>query len=106
MRIDRWKELWRDDCMKAISGFANAEGGTLFIGRNDSGDVVGVKDARKLLEDLPNKVRDILGIVVDVYLDRLSVRSRAPGRRRRPPDGQRALPGVRGEDQEEGRRRN
>lgn len=63
-----WKESWRDDCLKWISGFANGEGGTLVIGRNDAGDVVGAKDARKLLEDLPNKIRDILGILVDVNL--------------------------------------
>ena len=63
-----WKESWRDDCLKVISGFANAEGGTLVIGKSDAGDVVGAKDARKLLEDLPNKVRDILGILVDVNL--------------------------------------
>lgn len=63
-----WKESWRDDCLKVISGFANAEGGTLTIGKSDAGDVVGAKDARKLLEDLPNKVRDILGILVDVNL--------------------------------------
>lgn len=30
--------------------------------------MVGVEKARKLLEDTPNKVRDILGIVVDVNL--------------------------------------
>ncbi len=63
-----WKESWRDDCLKWVSGFANGEGGTLVIGRNDAGDVVGVKDARKLLADLPNKVRDMLGILVDVNL--------------------------------------
>ena len=32
------------------------------------GQVVGLPDAAKLLEDLPNKVRDLLGIVVDVSL--------------------------------------
>lgn len=67
-QLVEWKESWRDDGLKVISGFANAEGGTLVIGRNDAGDVVGAKDARKLLEDLPNKVRDILGILVDVNL--------------------------------------
>jgi len=34
-----WKESWRDDCLKVISGFANAEGGTLTTGKNDAGDV-------------------------------------------------------------------
>ncbi|MEO8359014.1 MAG: ATP-binding protein [Vicinamibacteria bacterium] len=63
-----WKESWRDDCLKWISGFANGEGGTLVIGRNDAGDVVRLKDAQRLLEEIPNKVRDILGIIVDVGL--------------------------------------
>jgi ATP-dependent DNA helicase RecG len=35
---------------------------------NDKGQAVGLADAAKLLEDLPNKVRDLLGIVVDVNL--------------------------------------
>jgi ATP-dependent DNA helicase RecG len=47
--------------------FANADGGTLFVGINDKGHV-GVSQADKLLEDIPNKVRDILGILVDVNL--------------------------------------
>ena len=63
-----WKASWRDEYLKWISGFANAEGGVLVIGRNDKGKVSGVADARKLLVDLPNKVRDILGIMVDVNL--------------------------------------
>ncbi len=63
-----WKESWRDEYLKWICGFANAEGGVLVIGRNDKGAAVGVPDARKLLEDLPNKIRDVLGIMVDVNL--------------------------------------
>lgn len=63
-----WKESWRDEYLKWICGFANAEGGVLVIGRNDKGVAVGVKDARKLMADIPNKVRDILGIMVDVNL--------------------------------------
>ena len=65
-----WKESWRDEYLKWISGFANAEGGVLVIGRNDKGKTVGVPDARKLLVDLPNKVRDVLGILVKVNLRR------------------------------------
>ena len=61
-----WKESWHDDYIKWICGFANAQGGTLVIGKNDGGEIVGVVNAKKLLEDIPNKVRDILGIIVDV----------------------------------------
>lgn len=63
-----YKSTWRDEYLKWICGFANAQGGTIYIGMDDSGKAVGVSDAKKLLEDIPNKVRDILGIVVDVDL--------------------------------------
>ena len=63
-----WKESWRDEYLKWISGFANAGGGTLVIGKNNKGVPIGVKDSKKLLEELPNKVRDVLGILVDVNL--------------------------------------
>ena len=63
-----WKESWRDDHLRWVCGFANAEGGVLVIGRNDKGQVVGVADAKKLLEDLPNKIRDLLGMIVEVNL--------------------------------------
>ncbi len=63
-----WKSRWRDEYLRWLCGFANAEGGVLVIGRDDVGQVVGVAGVRKLLEDLPNKVRDVLGIVVDVNL--------------------------------------
>ena len=65
-----WKGIWRDEYLRWISGFANAGGGVLVIGRNDKGKVIGVPDAKKLLVDLPNKVRDVLGIVVAVNLKR------------------------------------
>ncbi|GAA3984176.1 ATP-binding protein [Comamonas faecalis] len=38
------------------------------IGYDDQGVAVGVDQASKLLEDIPNKVRDVLGMVVDVDL--------------------------------------
>ena len=40
-----WKESWRDDYLRWICGFANAEGGVLVIGRNDKGVAVGVDRA-------------------------------------------------------------
>ncbi|HOG35840.1 MAG TPA: ATP-binding protein [Paludibacteraceae bacterium] len=63
-----YKSAWHDDYLKWVCGFANAQGGTIFIGKDDDGKIVGVPDAKKLLEDIPNKVRDILGILVDVNL--------------------------------------
>jgi ATP-dependent DNA helicase RecG len=63
-----WKEAWRDEHLKWVCAFANGDGGVLVIGRDDQGDVVGIADASKLLEDLPNKIRDLLGILVTVRL--------------------------------------
>ncbi|QNE42045.1 helix-turn-helix domain-containing protein (plasmid) [Hymenobacter sp. NBH84] len=62
-----WKEFWRDEYIKWLCGFANAQGGTLLIGVNDDGQVVGIANSRQLLEEIPNKVRDLLGILVDVH---------------------------------------
>jgi ATP-dependent DNA helicase RecG len=61
-----WKETWRDEYLKWICGFANAHGGSIFIGKNDAGKVTGISNTAKLLEDIPNKVKDILGILIDV----------------------------------------
>lgn len=63
-----WKNVWRDEYLKWICGFANANGGKLEIGKDDAGHIVGIGDAQKLMEDLPNKIRDVLGIIVDVNL--------------------------------------
>jgi ATP-dependent DNA helicase RecG len=63
-----WTSSWRDDLLRWICGFANANGGTLIIGRNDQGKLVGISNAAALLSELPNKIRDLLGVVVEVNL--------------------------------------
>ena len=61
-----YKESWRDEYVKWLCGFANAQGGQLYIGINDRGEVCGVENAHRLSEDIPNKVVSFLGIVADV----------------------------------------
>ena len=63
-----YKESWRDEYLKWICGFANAQGGTIYIGIDDNGNVIGLNDSKKLMEDIPNKIINKLGIVVDVNL--------------------------------------
>lgn len=63
-----WKEIWKDEYLQWICGFANAQGGKLYIGINDKGEPVGLKNSAKLLEDLPNKIRDALGIIAEINL--------------------------------------
>ncbi|MCD8020369.1 MAG: putative DNA binding domain-containing protein [Clostridiales bacterium] len=63
-----WKESWQDDYLKWICGYANASGGTLFIGIDDHGNVKGIKNAKNLLEKIPNQITDTMGIIADVNL--------------------------------------
>lgn len=63
-----WKETWQDEYLKWISGFANAKGGKLIIGKKDNGKIVGVNNYKKLMDDIPNKIQNYLGIVCDVNL--------------------------------------
>ena len=63
-----YKSNWRDEYLKWICGFANANGGKLYIGIDDNGNVAGIDNHRKLLEQLPNKFRDILGVFAEVNL--------------------------------------
>ena len=61
-----YKQAWNDNCLKTICAFANTGGGKLFIGIDDEGNPMGVKDAARYLDDIPNKTKDILGITPDV----------------------------------------
>jgi ATP-dependent DNA helicase RecG len=63
-----YKETWRDEYLKWICGFANAQGGKIYIGIDDKGNVVGLTEYKKLLEEIPNKIASHLGIVADVNL--------------------------------------
>ena len=63
-----WKKRWQDEYLKWICGFANAKGGKLFIGKNDNGNVVGIDNYQKLMEDIPNKIQNYLGIICNVNL--------------------------------------
>ncbi len=61
-----FKELWKDEFLKHICAFANTLGGRLYIGIKFNGTIVGVKDSKKLMEDIPNKIIQMLGITVNI----------------------------------------
>ena len=63
-----WKASWRDEYLKWICGFANARGGKLFIGKDDNGNIVGIENSGKLMDEIPNKIQNHLGIICDVNL--------------------------------------
>lgn len=63
-----FKRIWKDEYLKWICGFTNAQGAVMYFGVNDDHEVVGLKDSKRLLEDIPNKVVTTMGIIVDVNL--------------------------------------
>jgi len=63
-----YKVSWRDEYLKWVCGFANASGGSIYIGVDDNKNIVGINEAEKLLVDIPNKIVNYLGIVADVNL--------------------------------------
>ena len=64
-----YKQSWHDKYLEWICGYANAKGGTLYIGiDNATKEPVGLRDPDKLMEDIPNSIRNTMGVVADVSL--------------------------------------
>jgi len=63
-----WKQSWRDEYLKWICGFANAKGGRLIIGKDDKGKIVGVENYKRLMDEIPNKIQNHLGIICEIEL--------------------------------------
>ena len=63
-----YKSTWHDDYLKWISGFANAQGGQLYIGKDDAGNVVDVEDYKMLMDEIPNKIKNNMGMTAEVNL--------------------------------------
>jgi len=62
------KVTWRDEYIKTVAAFANTDGGKLLVGYSDDGVLVGVDNSKRLMEDLPNKIANALGMTVGVML--------------------------------------
>ncbi len=63
-----YKSSWHNEYLKWICGFANAQGGVIVIGKDDGGKIIGVESYKKLMDDIPNKIRNTLGITSEVNL--------------------------------------
>ncbi len=61
-----FKQIWKDEYLKTICALANTDGGQLYIGVDDDGNIIGVEDVALLVETLPNKINNRLGIIADV----------------------------------------
>lgn len=62
-----FKESWHDEYVRYISAFCNTDGGSLYIGINDRGEVVGLQNSEKLIEKLPNFIVQKTGIAFNPF---------------------------------------
>ncbi len=51
-----FKTSWEESHLRQLCAMANSQGGSMYIGVNDNGDIVGVKNPKKLLEEIPNTI--------------------------------------------------
>jgi ATP-dependent DNA helicase RecG len=61
-----FKETSSESIYKTISAFANTSGGTIILGIDDKGNVKGVETSTEFLENLTNKIVDMLSIYPDI----------------------------------------
>ena len=65
-------ESWNStELLKWICGFANAKGCKMYIGVRDDGEVIGLSNSKKLMEDIPNAIVSAFGNRTEAYIDEL-----------------------------------
>ena len=58
-----FKESWSStELLKWICGFANVKGGRMYVGVRDDGEVLGLSNSKKLMEDIPNAIVSAFGM--------------------------------------------
>ncbi len=65
-----YRSRWREDCLRGLCGFANARGGTLYLGVNEKGEISGLSpsDCEFILSRVPDIIRETLHIIPEVTL--------------------------------------
>lgn len=62
------KEIVVEDIKKVIIGFANTNGGILYIGVKDNGKIVGVNNPDEVMQKIGNMVRDSINPDITMFL--------------------------------------
>lgn len=63
-----FKQNWQDEYLKWICAFANTKGGTIYVGVNDKGEVLGLPDYHHMSEAIPLKIRQTMGLMLDIQV--------------------------------------
>ena len=66
-----FKQIWKDEYLKTVCALANTDGGEFYIGICDNKEVIGLENIESLLEILPNKINNRLGLMVDISVQQL-----------------------------------
>lgn len=61
------KEIYTADLKKEIIAFANTNGGTIYIGVHDSGEIIGVDNADFVMQQISNSLRDSIRPDVSMF---------------------------------------
>ena len=61
------KELYTSDLKKEIVAFANTNGGTIYIGVQDSGEIIGLDNADFVMQQISNSLRDSIRPDVSMF---------------------------------------
>ena len=57
-----YKQQWQDSHLATLCAFANTEGGAIHLGKDDQGQILPPDNPKKLLETLPGKIIQKLGV--------------------------------------------
>ena len=63
-----YKEQFTEDVYKTVIAFANTGGGILYLGINDLGTVVGVKNVDDIYTRLTNGIRDSIAPDITMFI--------------------------------------
>ena len=61
------KEIYTSDLKKEIVAFANTNGGTIYIGVQNSGEIIGVDNADLVMQQISNSLRDSIRPDVSMF---------------------------------------
>ena len=70
-----FKRLWKDEHLKTLCAFANTNVGITLIGVEDDKTITGIINTENLLEILPNKITNRIGITANVRIEKIKNKS-------------------------------
>lgn len=63
------KQVYTSDLKKEIVAFANANGGTIYIGVDDSGEIAGLDNADFVMQQVSNSLRDSIRPDISMFIN-------------------------------------